>query len=144
MIFIDGSPNALSKPRPPKKTKKIHLEKNSLCFGKWNFLALILKRFLYFSKWNPALSGFSPQIFFVIFFYIFPQKTFSEKMYIFSKEIFSYISGNGILHFSYQAQKIKKKSAPGKLLILQETETPNIFYIFLKRKLFLCFARREL
>ena len=32
--------------------------KNSLYFGKWNFLALILKEFIYFQKWNPSL--FSP------------------------------------------------------------------------------------
>ena len=104
-----------------------------------------IKKILIFLEMKPCTFRLQPSNFFRnFFFYIFPQKTFSEKMYIFSKEIFSYISGNGILHFSYQAQKIKKKSAPGKLLILQETETPNIFYIFLKRKLFLCFARREL
>ena len=31
-----------------KKEKKIHYKKNSLYFGKWNFMALILKNFLYF------------------------------------------------------------------------------------------------
>ena len=35
---------------PPPKNKKIHLEKNSLYFGKWNFLAVILKKILYFLK----------------------------------------------------------------------------------------------
>ena len=33
---------------PSSKNKKIQLEKNSLYFGKWNFLALILKNFLIF------------------------------------------------------------------------------------------------
>ena len=50
-----------------RKIKKIHPEKNSLYFQKWNFLALLLKKFLHFlkrklflysQKWNPAL--FSP------------------------------------------------------------------------------------
>ena len=53
---------------PSLQNKKIHPEKNSLCFQKWNFLALILKKFLYFLKgklflyfwkWNHAL--FSPK-----------------------------------------------------------------------------------
>ena len=34
----------------PKKIKKIHSEKNSLHFRKWNFLTLRLKNFLYFLK----------------------------------------------------------------------------------------------
>ena len=47
----------------PKKLKK-STKKNSLYFQKWNFLANILKKFLYFfkrklflyfQKWNPAL-----------------------------------------------------------------------------------------
>ena len=40
-----------------KKKKKNHLKKNSLYFGKWNFLDLILKDllyFLYFRKQNPS------------------------------------------------------------------------------------------
>ena len=55
--------------RKLKKLKKIHHEKNSLHFRKWNFLALILKKILcflilpemetpkkiliYFKKWKP-------------------------------------------------------------------------------------------
>ena len=35
---------------PILKNKKIHPEKNSLYFGKWNFIALALKNFLYFLK----------------------------------------------------------------------------------------------
>ena len=47
-----------------KKTKNIDSEKNSLYYRKWNFLAQILKKFLYFlkrklfwyfQKWNPAV-----------------------------------------------------------------------------------------
>ena len=40
-----------------KNKKKNHLKKNSLYFGKWNFLDLILKDllyFLYFRKQNPS------------------------------------------------------------------------------------------
>ena len=54
--------------RPSSKNKrKIHRIKRFLYFSKWNFLALILKNFLYFfkrmlflyfRKWNPVL--FSP------------------------------------------------------------------------------------
>ena len=40
-------PSALLGPRSKNK-KKIHPEKNSLHFRKWNFLALISKNFLYF------------------------------------------------------------------------------------------------
>ena len=48
-----------------KKEKKIHYKKNSLYFGKWNFMALILKNFLYFlyisgngNMENPHLKSF--------------------------------------------------------------------------------------
>ena len=41
----------------PQKTKTFYPEKNPLCFRKWNFLALILKKFLYFRKLNPALPS---------------------------------------------------------------------------------------
>ena len=68
MIVPSALPSS-SPPRPPSlQNKKIHPEKNSLCFQKWNFLSLILKKFfyflkgklfLYFWKWNNAL--FSPR-----------------------------------------------------------------------------------
>ena len=62
LIFRKMEPRTF-KPKP-KKNKKINHEKNSLYFRKWNFLALIFKKFLYFfkrklflyfRKWNPAL-----------------------------------------------------------------------------------------
>ena len=71
--------------------------------------------------------------------YIFSKERFS---YVFSKESFSYISGNGTLHFSAQAQKVKN-NPPWKFLILQETETLKHFLYFPKRKLFLCFGKKE-
>ena len=91
-------PNALL--GPSSKIKKTRPEISSLCFRIWNFLALILKNlrkpkplksFLYFGKWNFSPSSKN-------------KKIHTEKMsyslmlkisYIFSKESFSYISGNG-------------------------------------------------
>ena len=63
-----------------------------------------LKSFLYFGKsnfLNPRSNNKKnpPRKKFLIF---------QEISYIFSKESFSYISGNGTLHFSAQDRKIKK------------------------------------
>ena len=78
-----------------QKNKKIHPEKNSLHFGKLNFLTLrfrnflyFLKRklFLYFRKWNPALFNSSPK----------NKKVHREKI--------PYNSGNG----TFRTQKVKK------------------------------------
>ena len=53
-----------------------------------------------------------------------------KKSYIFSKEIFSYISGNGTLHFSPKAGKIIEIH-PGKISYASGEENPektsNIF-----------------
>ena len=55
------------------------------------------KAFLMFPEMKPCTFWPQPSKF-------FPKKTCSEKIsYIFSKESFSYISGNGALHFSPQA-----------------------------------------
>ena len=75
-------------PAQAQKTKKVYPEKNSLYFRKWNFLALILKKivyflkrkpFLYFQKWNTA--HFTP----------------SSKNKRNAPDKISYISGNGNL-----------------------------------------------
>ena len=68
-----GLPGTLPSPIPPSlpQKKKIHPEKNSLFFRRWNFLSLTLKTcsyflkrklFLYFLKWklNETLH-FSPK-----------------------------------------------------------------------------------
>ena len=47
---IDKSYLAHYPGQAPPHQQKIHPEKNSLYFGKWNFLTLILKKFLYFLK----------------------------------------------------------------------------------------------
>ena len=76
-----GLPDALL--GPSSKKKKIHYPENvPIYFGKWNSLALILKKILYFL--------ILPK----------PKKVKKESFsYIFSKEVFSYISENGTLHF---------------------------------------------
>ena len=116
------------KPKKPKKPEKIHPEKNSLYFRKWNFLALILKKFFYFRKWNLALSGLNP--------HDFSLKIPALKKFL----IFSYISGNGNLHFSIQAQEIKKAIQP--FLYFRKEKLRKNFLYFLKRKLFLCFGKQ--
>ena len=92
-------PTALPSPSP-KKTKKFT--------SKRNLLALILKKFL-----------------------------------IFSKESFSYVFPNETLRFSPQARKIKE-TYPKKFLMLQETKTPQFFFIFSQRKAFLIFRETEI
>ena len=67
---------------PSSKNKKIHPEKIFYTPGKWNFLTLILKDFLYFLKKN-------------LFLYFKKWKTPKEIPYTFSKESFSYISESG-------------------------------------------------
>ena len=59
-----------------------------------------------------------------------------KKNYIFSKESFSYISGNKTLHFSTQAEKIFKKPLEN-FLYFRKRKTKKTSYIFLyiwKRK----------
>ena len=74
-----------------KKQKSSSPDKNSSYLGKWNFLALILKNWLYFQKWNHALFGLNPKN--------VSLKNPAEKIScIFSKESFSYTSGNGFLY----------------------------------------------
>ena len=50
----------------PKKTKKNDPEKNSSYFRKWNSLALILKKFLYLQKLNPALYSLNHQNLYIL------------------------------------------------------------------------------
>ena len=112
------------------KIKKIHPEKNSLYLRKWNFLALILKKFLYFLKrklfiyfwkWNPAFfspSSKNKKIHPENISHTSGNGNLEKTYHIFSKENFSYISGNG---------------NPKKFLIVQETETIKTFLYFRKQ-----------
>ena len=79
----------------PKKTekKKKNTQKNPLYFWKWNFLVQILKKFLYFLIFSEIELSSS---------------SIKKIPHIFSKEGISYISENGTLHFSVEAQKIKE------------------------------------
>ena len=90
----------------PKKPKKIQPGKISLYFRKWNFLALILKKFLYFLKRQLVLY--------------------------FLKKSFSYISGNGSTQFSVQAQKIKEIHLRKISYTLGNGNPEKISYIFAK------------
>ena len=100
--------------RPSSKNKrKIHRIKRFLYFSKWNFLALILKNFLYFfkrmlflyfRKWNPVL--FSPG-----------SKT---KKKIDTKKN-SYISGN---------ETSPKNGNPGKIPYVSGNEKPEKLFLF--------------
>ena len=84
--------------RPPHPQKKICPEKNCLYFGKWNFLALILKRFLYFRKLNPALfspSSKNKKIYPDKISYTLGNGHPEKTSYTFSKGSFSFILGNG-------------------------------------------------
>ena len=55
--------------------------------------------------------------------------------YIFSKESFSFISGNGTLHFSAQALKIKKNPPRENFSRFKKQKRQKNFLCFLKRKL---------
>ena len=99
-----------------KKSKKIHPEKNSLYLRKWNFLAVTLKK-SYISG-NEILhflaQGKKKRIHPEIDSLHFRKWNFLaliiKESYVFSKESFSYISRNGTLHSSAQAQRIKKSN----------------------------------
>ena len=105
------------------KEKKFIPPKNSLCIRKSNFLTLILKKFLYFWKWNPALFSPSsksknnpPRENFLYFSKRKPRKNFSQERFFYflgnrnPKTELSYISGG-----TSRAPKTK------------------IYYIFLKK-----------
>ena len=91
--------------------KSYQMNDKSSCFKPKSCTPSPLKKFtpkisLYFQKWD-----------FLALIIIIKK--------FFSKESFSYISGNGTLYFSTQAQKIKKSSTR-KFLIFQETELSEL------------------
>ena len=83
-------PDTLSIPIPPQKNKKTDTEKAPLYFQKWSFLALILKKCLYFLN----EKGF---LYFVK----------REPFLYFPKRKHFYIPRNRTLHFSAHTWKIK-------------------------------------
>ena len=82
---------------PSPKSKKMYPEKNSLHFGKWNFLTVRLKNFLNLRKWNPALlspSSKNKKSHPKKIFYISGNENVEKTSYVFSKGSFSYVSKN--------------------------------------------------
>ena len=63
----------ISQSKSKKNPKKIHPQKNSLYFQKWNLLALILKKLLHFVK-RKLLLHFLKRKFF-LYFLIFQEAT---------------------------------------------------------------------
>ena len=59
-IYIRAT-QRISSPKPKKQ--KNSARKNFYIFCKWNFIALILKKFLCSQKWIPALSGLKSNFF---------------------------------------------------------------------------------
>ena len=135
----------------PKKIEKRHLEKKFLYFGKWNFLALLLKNFLYFLMFQESET---PQKFFIF------QETETLKSFLYFRKcnflspspknqknarwkkflIFTEIKP---CTFPSKLEK-QKKSTMRNFPTLQETETPRkLLVFFLKRKLFLYFRKRK-
>ena len=75
---------------------------------------------------------------------IFSQrKAFLILPYIFSKEKISCISGNETLHFSAQDRKITKIHHDKISYTSGNENSEQNFLYFPKRKLFLCFRKRE-
>ena len=98
---------------PSLKNKKIHPKKNPFYFMKWNFLALILKKFLYFRKRKPR-EKIRPRKLLILR----ETKTLKKLLIISQKKAFLiyrktetpkkivYISGNG--SFSYFSNKLSE------------------------------------
>ena len=118
---------------PSSKNKKKSIPKKKfLYFRKWNFLALILTKFLYFrkrrlflyvQKWNPAL--FSPGL--------KNKKIYSEKNFLYFRKPFgaseknSYVFLKRKLFLYFRKRKPRRKSFKcKKKFIFQETELSYI------------------
>ena len=123
-LFIFPKTEPCTSQTEPKRTKKNPLEKNSLYFWKWKFLALILKKLLYF---RPQPSKF------------FHKKTRSEKIIFSQKKAFLIFPEMKPCTFNPKPGKLKK-STPGKFLTLPEKN----FLYFPKGKLFLYFRKQRL
>ena len=84
----------------------------SLCFRKWNFLDLILKKFLHFLKRK-------------LFLYFLKRKLF----WYFLKKRFSYICRNGTLHFSLLSSRNKKNPLRESCLYFRKRKPWTIWYL---------------
>ena len=130
---------------PKNQNRKIPPERNSLYFRKWSFLALILKKLFYFRKWNTALSGLNPQNFSLKnFLYLSLKKSLPWKnfLYFLKRKLFLYFHKWKPPLFSLTPRI--KKIHPVKISYTSGNANPEkIYYVFLKRKPFLCFGKRE-
>ena len=139
-------PSALPSPIPKKQTnKKIHPEKNSLYFRKWNFLALPLlllllfffliffcwyflkrKLFLYFRSWNPALFSMGSKNKFSLRKFLTLQETETLKKVMFQEKgtpqkLLYFRKWNFIifLEVTFRAWEMKKPSLKKLIIFLQ-------------------------
>ena len=102
--------------KKPKKIKKNPPRKEFLIFEEMKLSSCNIKKILYFRKWNPALLSprqkkrIHPEIDSLHFRKWNFLALIIKESYVFSKESFSYISRNGTLHSSAQAQRIKKSN----------------------------------
>ena len=113
----------------PKKIEKRHLEKKFLYFGKWNFLALLLKNFLYFLIFQESET---PQKFFIF------QETETLKSFLYFRKC----------NFLSPSPKNKKNPRWKKFLIFPE-KNPVLFRLSSRNKknppweIFLYFRKRK-
>ena len=111
---------------PILKNKKTHPGKRSLYFRKWNFLTLRLNNFLYFLKRKPFLYFLKwDAAFFSTCSKIHTEKVELSNSNIFSKESFSYISGNKnpqkfFVFHKAELSYISGNRNPKKLIIFKE------------------------
>ena len=109
-----------------KKQQHSALKKSSYIFRKWNFLALVLRNFLYFLKINFFLYSrkWKPPKNFLYFlkkaFLVFQETETPKQILMFQEKEFSYIS-----KVTFRARKIKKKPIINK----KEQETLSVVTI---------------
>ena len=131
-------PGALPSPSP-RKTKNIYTAKNPLYFQKWNLLALILKKFLYFLKRKLFLFSWKQNIVLVTPSSKNKRNPFEESFLYFRKwkpPKTSYISGSNFLclktklfyTFSYKEAKLSKLKSFFIIIIKPLFSFCNIFF----------------
>ena len=137
MHFLSPSPK-----NKQTNKQKSSPQKNSLYFGKLNFLALVLKMFLYFLMFQEmeTLKGF---LWNMNLFRPPRQKKLHPEMDLSNSKIIKFLifSGNETLHFSDQAQK---NIYPGEISYASGNGNPEKFLIFSQKKAGLIFWEAEL
>ena len=90
---------------------------------------------------SSSLFGLNPQNFSLKNYLYFPKKPALKNFWYFFKKNFSYISGNGTLHFLASALKIVRFFLKKAALIFRKTETPKKSLNFRKQN-FLIFRKK--